>query len=300
MSEPSPRRDPRLSVIVCTHNRRVDLERCLEAFSRLDDPVELIVVDSASNPPVEQLVAAYRDRIANLVYRYEPAAGLSAARNRGVHAATAAIVAFVDDDAAPEQDWARRITAAFDNPRVGCVGGACRARFEAPPPRWLSPRLLQFAGITMFGDTPRPAASRSEWPFGANLAFRRAALDHAGGFDERLGRVGTLLLSGEESAVISRVAADGWLVWLEPAAIVNHTVNTARLESRYYWRRLWWAGVGRGRVQASLALAARLAIAVPVRLVLWAATGDRLYLYRLAESAGYFTTLLRRVGGARA
>ena len=40
----------------------------------------------------------------------------------------------------------------------------------------------------------------------------------------------------------------------------------------------------------------RLALAVPVRLLLWAASRDRLYLYRLAESAGYFAARLGLAG----
>jgi glycosyltransferase involved in cell wall biosynthesis len=43
-------RSPRswLSVVVCTHNRPRDLERCLEALARLDGEPEVVVVDSAS------------------------------------------------------------------------------------------------------------------------------------------------------------------------------------------------------------------------------------------------------------
>src|SRR6185436_18837534 len=111
------------------------------------------------------------------------------ARNRGLAEASHAVVAFVDDDAAPAPDWARRLAAAFADPGVGCAGGACRPDFAAPRPGWLSDRLLQFAGITRIGDTPREARSSAEYPFGANLAMRADALREAGGFSERLGRV---------------------------------------------------------------------------------------------------------------
>src|SRR5207237_6212051 len=97
----------------------------------------------------------------------------------------------------------------FDDPGVGGAGGTCRAAFTTSRPRWLSDRLLQFAGVTSFGDEPRDATGSSDYPFGANLCFRREALLEAGGFDERLGRIGASLLSGDESAAIEVGIARG-------------------------------------------------------------------------------------------
>jgi glucosyl-dolichyl phosphate glucuronosyltransferase len=279
----------RLSAVVCTHDRPDDLRRCLEAFAALEDRVELIVVDSASGPPCDALVAAARSSVADVTYLREDVPGLSRARNRGLRHASGEIVAFVDDDAAPRPDWARKIVEPFDaGPHVGCVGGACHAFFpDCERPRWLSDRLLQFAGVTRFR-TARDARSSAEWPFGANVAFRRDVLTAAGGFPEHLGRTGTALLSGEESAAIAAVRDAGWRVVLHPDAAVDHAVPEARCDSRYYWRRLWWAGVTRARTGGRRGRTlVRLLAAAPVRLALYLVTWDRVYLYRLAETAGF-------------
>jgi glucosyl-dolichyl phosphate glucuronosyltransferase len=287
----------RLSAVVCTHNRPGDLVRCLDGLAGLKDVPEVIVVDSASDPPSRDVVSGYERRLPGLVYLYEPQAGLSRARNRGLGHATGEIVAFVDDDAVPRADWATEMVAAFDgDPSIGCVGGACAAAFAGPGgrPRWLSDRLLQFAGITRFGAEARPARSSAEWPFGANIAFRRAALGAEDPFPESLGRHGTTLLSGEEYALVETVRAGGWTVWLEPRAIVDHTVHEERCTSAYYWRRLWWAGVSRARaadVRATTAF--RLVVAAPVRLCLYLLTRDRVYLYRSAETAGFLAERAR-------
>jgi len=277
-----------LSVIVCSHNRADDLRRCLDALSGLEDPVEVIVVDSASEPPCREIVDGYAPLIERLRYIREDAPGLSRARNRGLVEASADLIAFLDDDAAPHPDWARRIAEPFSDVTIGCAGGACLATFpECDRPRWLSDRLLQFAGITRF-DRQREARSRAEWPFGANIAFRRAALAQAGGFPEALGRIGSQLLSGEESAVVEAVKAAGWRILLVPDAVVDHAVPATRCQSRYYWRRLWWAGVTRARHRGRHAgTLAKLLAAAPVRLLLYAVTWDRVHLYRLAETAGY-------------
>jgi glucosyl-dolichyl phosphate glucuronosyltransferase len=287
---------PSLSVIVCTHNRPLDLERCLEGISALTGPAEVIVVDSASEPPCRELVVAYEDRIENLVYVREDRPGHSRARNRGIVAASGDFLAFLDDDASPRPDWARRVMAPFEaDPAIGCVGGACHPVFpDGAKPDWLSDRLLQFAAITRFGPDAREATSSAEWPFGANMAFRREALAQAGPFSETLGREGTSLLSGDDSALIEAVRRAGWKIWLEPSAIVDHAVHAERCRSRYYWRRLWWQGITRARTKDARAVVGlRLLAAAPVRLCLYAATRDRIYLYRIAEAGGYLTERLR-------
>jgi cellulose synthase/poly-beta-1,6-N-acetylglucosamine synthase-like glycosyltransferase len=279
-----------LSVIVCTHQRPQDLERCLAGLAAHAAAAEVIVVDSASKPAVAPAVEAFNDRLPRLRYVYVEQPGLSLARNAGIAAATGEIVAFLDDDAVPEAGWPDAIKDAFAAPGVGCVGGACRPAFAADRPRWLSDRLLQLAGITRFGTERREPRSSAEWPFGANMAFRREALADAGEFSTALGRRGRVLLSGEDSNMVARVLACGWRVLLEPRAVVAHTVAAERCESGYWWRRLWWNGIGRA-VAPSPVITVRLLVAVPVRLALFVLSRDRFFLYRLAESAGYLAAL---------
>ena len=275
-----------LSVVICTHNRLDDLARCLEALSRLEDEVEVIVVDSASDVPCHDLVEGFGFR-----YVREDELGLARARNRGTAEAHGEIVAFVDDDAAPRPDWARRIVAPFNaDPQIGCVGGALVPVFADERPAWLSDRLLQFSGITRFGSDPHEARSSAEWPFGANMAFRAELL--AEGFPEDLGRIGLSLLSGEESVLIESLRRRGWKIWLEPAAIADHRVHSDRCRSGYYWRRLWWAGATRARAGSS---GLRLLAAAPLRLCLYLLTRDQVHLYRTAETASWLAERARRI-----
>jgi GT2 family glycosyltransferase len=280
---------PLLTVVVCTHERPDDLRRCLESIVALEDPVEAIVVDSASNPSCRELVESF----AGVRYVYEAEPGLSRARNAGIAAASCPVVAFVDDDTALEPDWARRIAAPFEDPRVGCAGGTCLPAFTCDRPGWLSERLLQYAGITRFGSHAREVRSRVEFPFGANLAVRRTAALEVGGFSEALGRIRGQLLSGEESALIDALRERDWVVWLQPDAVVHHSVAPERCTRGYYWRRLWWQGVTRARGGRSADVTLRLLAAAPVRLLLWGVTRDRFYLYRTAETAGYLRALVR-------
>ena len=286
--------EPILSVVVCTHERRghprrEHLRRCLAALSQLDDHVEVVVVDSASQPPVEKTVASFEGRVADLRYVYVAEPGLSLARNVGTHAATCELVAFVDDDAAPTPDWARRVVSRFERRETACVGGTCRAAFECAPPRWLTTNLLALAGVTSFGREARSVAATADYPFGANIAFRRPALLEVGGFDEQLGRVGGSLLSGEETAVVRRLLAAGHEVWIDPDVVVDHTVTAERMRNKYYWRRFFWQGVTRARMGGRVRRLGGLALEVPLHVRAWLRTRDRYYLYRAsAETIGHF------------
>lgn len=292
-------REPLLTVVICSHNRPEDLERCLHGLTALEDDVAVIVVDSASDPPLRATVDGFSSSLRRLTYHYEPRPGLSLARNRGLDLAGTELVAFLDDDTVPERAWAKNLVGRFEDPSVVCVGGTCRAAFDCERPPWLSDRLLQFAGVTRFGAEARRVRSSAEYPFGANVCFRRRALLELGGFSIELGRVGATLLSGEEHDVIEKLGRAGGAIWLEPSAVVDHRVTAARCRARYYWRRSWWQGVSRARAGHSARLGARLVSAALIRLALWAVTGDRFYLFRTAETAGYLAECLPRPAAAR-
>ncbi len=287
-----------LAAVICTHNRPAELTECLEALTLQRRLAQVVVVDSAPVEPCEQLVSAFAERLTGLVYLRVDEPGLSLARNTGVAATSGDMVAFLDDDAAPRPGWDEALLATFaEHPQAGCVGGACDANFDGERPAWLSERLLQLASITRWGNQARRPRSSAEWPFGANVAFRRAALDQVGPFSLALGRKGAAsLLSGEDSDMVRRVMDAGWQVWLEPRAVVLHKVHAERLTSRFYWRRFWWGGRSRAQTP-SLEISTRLILAVPVRAAAWLVTRDRIFLYRLAETAGYFAALAGRAGG---
>jgi glycosyltransferase involved in cell wall biosynthesis len=279
---------PRVSVIVCTHDRPAQLRRCLRSVGELNDPVEVIVVDSASLPPVRSIVEEFESTV-DVRYAYERRPGLSTARNLGLKLAGCPIVAFLDDDARPRPDWAGWIHSAYDDPGVACVGGACIADFcGRERPGWLSDGLLRFAGITTFPHAPFTANRAADYPFGANISFRRDLLLEAGGFDPALGRTGTTLLSGEDFAAINAIRAAGGVVRVEPRAVVDHEVAGSRLESSYYWRRLWWEGRTRARMSPGWRRRAGLVIEAPLHLARYARSRDRHDLLRAtAETCGH-------------
>ena len=79
----------KISVVLCTYNRWVSLERTLESFQKIssseDFSWELILVDNNSSDKTQDIAEKFKkDGGLNLHYVFEDQQGLSFARNRGI------------------------------------------------------------------------------------------------------------------------------------------------------------------------------------------------------------------------
>jgi glycosyltransferase involved in cell wall biosynthesis len=87
---------PQFSVVIPTFNRAKILHRALESvFSQTYQPAEIIVVNDGSADDTSEVLASYGDQIQTI---NQSNAGLSAARNSGIKAATSEWIVFLDDD----------------------------------------------------------------------------------------------------------------------------------------------------------------------------------------------------------
>lgn len=87
---------PPVSVIIPTHNRAAFVTEAIDSvLSQQYAPVELIVVDDGSTDHTAETLAAYENRIQVIRQANK---GVSAARNRGIQAATGDYIAFLDSD----------------------------------------------------------------------------------------------------------------------------------------------------------------------------------------------------------
>ncbi len=260
-SSPSGGGDPRAttcSVIVCTYSfeRIDDLRACLRSIEvqRRRPDETIVVVDH--NPELERAVAGRGRVIPNSGLR-----GLSHARNTGIAAATADVVAFIDDDAVAEPDWLEELLAPFADPAVAAVGGRIRPGWPTRRPAWFPPHLDWTVGCSNPGLPTDVAPVRNV--FGASAAFRRSALVGLGGFPVDLGRVGTDVAGCEETQVCIRLRQTARdhpdrAVVCAPRSVVHHRVTPARATVRYVLRRC--AGEGRSKARLATAVGATDAV----------------------------------------
>jgi glycosyltransferase involved in cell wall biosynthesis len=108
-----------LSVVICSLNGSAGVDRCLRALAAQKDvDLQVIVVDDGSTDDTADVASEH----GVTVVRHEINRGASAARNTGIRAATAPVVAFLDDDCEPEPEWARELLDAYEDGVIG-VGG---------------------------------------------------------------------------------------------------------------------------------------------------------------------------------
>lgn len=244
---------PRISAVICTHNRADLLAEALESVccqSLPKDDYEVIVVDNASTDDTEAVTRRFCDGRAHVTYVMEPTLGHSVARNRGLREARGRYVAYLDDDAVAQLEWLEQLLAAFAEvvPEPGCVGGKTLPNWQAPRPFWLHDILMLSLSVIdwseegFFVEPPK-------FLVGANIAYDRELALELGGFDENLGRVGEALRSGDECELNLRIRAAGRSVYYTPQAVVSHLVSCTRLTKAWHMDRAKWQGVTDGIIR---------------------------------------------------
>src|SRR5690606_36338535 len=118
----TPDARPDISVVVPFYNRADWVPRVISSLlsEHLPDGLtaEIIAVDNHSTDRTLDELRPYPVRIIQCA---QP--GPAAARNAGLQAARAPIVAFTDSDCLPDTYWLANLTRAFDTPDVLVTGG---------------------------------------------------------------------------------------------------------------------------------------------------------------------------------
>lgn len=266
---PVDSRPPDFCIVVPTIGRPslIALLESLQA-ARGPRPARIVVVDDrpavagAAPAPLPLLSRGWVTDVLDV--RRSGGRGPAAARNVGWRAAAGEWVAFLDDDVLVGADWLTELAADLAAAAPG-VGASC-GRIEVPLPADRRPT-----------DWERGTAglASAKW-ITADMAYRRAALQQAGGFEERFPRA-----FREDADLALRVIDCGWTI-TDGQRRTTHPVRPARwrasldqqrgnaddvLMTRLHGRD-WYlrAGAPRGRRPAHLATTAALGTAVTAAL----------------------------------
>ena len=205
----------RVSLVILTHERLVEVTRSLERAVALPDRPAIIVVDNGS-----------RDGTAAVLTRRFPSVSVvaltdnrgAAGRNEGVRRAATPFVAFSDDDTW----WAPgALTRAADllerHPGLALITGRV---LVGPAEREDSTCRLMAA--SPLARTPgMPGTPVLGFLAGASVARREAFLA-TGGYEPRF------FLGGEEALVAVDLLAAGWTIAYVPEVVAHHHPSAAR------------------------------------------------------------------------
>lgn len=250
-----------LSVVICAYTPRRWRDLCRSAESVLSQGstvMELIVVIDHCEELFDAASGRFEGDERVSVRRNEEANGLSGARNTGVAAARGDVIAFLDDDASADVDWARRLMKHYRDPRVAVIGGFAAAVWTGSRPSWMPAEFDWVVGCSYSGQPTRLAPVRN--PIGCNMAIRRSVFDVVGGFRAEVGRVGSTPVGGEETEFCIRAGSAPTVnrILFDPELTVQHAVSADRETLRYFVRRCYHEGMSKAVVSDLAAGAAPL------------------------------------------
>ena len=206
-----------ISVIIPVRNGGAELERCLDAIAaqRLDDEVEVIVIDSSSEDGSGELA---RERGARVVTIPVSEFNHGSTRNLGAGLASGEVLVFTSQDAHGDgPEWLQTLVRGFGSePRLAGVYGRQLAHPEASPAE-------RFFLDYLYGPEPRlqVAPGREQISMetslfsNANSAIRREIWDRF--------RFAEDMVMSEDQEWAVRVLLAGHEIRYEPEAVVRHS-----------------------------------------------------------------------------
>ena len=178
-------------MIIPARNAARVLPRTLTALG----PADVVVVDNGSSDATAAVARAHGARVVA-----EPRPNRGRARNAGVRATDAELLAFLDADCVPDPGWLAALSACLRDHAL--VGGRVIVEGGGFDAAW---RLRQESTITAEG-----------WSGAGNLGVRRELFDRLGGFDERFTH------AAEDVDLCLRAGAIAYC----PDAVVRHPAAT--------------------------------------------------------------------------
>jgi GT2 family glycosyltransferase len=222
--------DPRVGVVVITHERREEALRALGRLTSLPERPQVVLVDNGST---DGTAAAARAAFPE-VDVVEAGENLGAVgRNLGVARLQNPYVAFCDDDTWWEPGALAAAADLFDAyPRLAVV----TATILVEPGGRDDPINVELRESPVRGPDWLPGPALGSFLAGASV-LRRQAFEACGGFHHRL------WLGGEEELLSADLATAGWELAHVPELVVHHEPSVARdphLRRRHGIRNTLW------------------------------------------------------------
>jgi len=209
-----------VSIVVPALNEENYIEKTLKALKAQDfeGKFEIIVADGDSEDKTVKIAKKYADKVV-----IEKTRTIAAGRQSGCRVATGKIIVFTDADSKAEKNWLRQLVEPFKD--AGVVGTFGTLIFEEPTrvEKWACKTLFPFY-LELFNWLGFSTGT------GSNLAVRRDAYEHAGGFN-------VSLTTAEDIELLNRVRRFGKILFNRKAVV---WVSPRRIRKWGWWKFFWY------------------------------------------------------------
>ncbi len=228
------------SVVICTYNRPRMLagtvRSCLADATRRGTPYEIVIADNSVDGHAAPLVASLAGAPVPVRSVRAGPPNISIARNAGIAASVAPLVAFLDDDLVVEPGWLDALIDAIAGGADGAIGPV-RPVFEGGAPAW-DPAGARFTRV-LHAPAGTPIVPSARTPgfvvsTATSIWRRDTCFTDASPFDPAFGASG-----GEDLDLFLRLERRGRrFVWC-PGAGVQETIPAGRTAWRYQLLRAY-------------------------------------------------------------
>lgn len=215
--------------------------------------------------------------------------GASATRNRGVEAVTTKYTAFLDDDEAADQDWLQELMRPLVENGVVGTGGKYNVTWPSGKPFWFPSEFDWVVGGSYTGLPMLTAEVRNVWS--GNMVVRTDVFRSVGGFRVDFGKRGDAP-QPEDTDLCIRMAASGGRWIYVPTATINHSIPRSRVSMRFFVRRCFAEGRGKGAMANNFSSAAVVGVERNYASKVFAVALSRLRSLRAAETAQGFAIVV--------
>lgn len=279
-----PRQIFDVSVVVCTYDRYdlfvQSVRSCLANATRLGLSFEIVVADNSPSGHAEEFVSQLRAEGIPIAWVPCSPPNISVARNAGIGAAQAPLVAFLDDDLEVVEGWLDYLVATMSRFGADVALGPLYPRFVTAPPSW-------DGGATRFTRTmeaeegvqiPVEVSGRNR-PLTVSTACSiwrvETCFTDAAPFNPVFGASG-----GEDLDLFWRIYDRGCRFVWSPQAAVYETIPHSRTRFKYQLMRAFSGGqtyasvvIGHRGRRAAVKIVALGVIQVGIGLVMTAGAG---------------------------
>lgn len=284
-----------ISVCICTFRREKLLGKLLARLEHQQTDnlftYSVVVADNDSTRSAERVVAGFScaSRL-HVTYCVEPQQNIALARNKALQHAEGDLIAFIDDDEFPEDQWLFNLFRALELYAADGVLGPVKPYFESDPPQWVKKGRFFERPSHLTGYNVTWPEARS-----GNMLFRRKILNAVDTpFRSEFGS------AGEDIDFFRRMMEKGYaFIWCDEA-VAHEVIPSLRCKRSYLLKRALLRGSNFPKHPTHrIRNVARSLIALPIYIMalpILAMFGQHLFLRYLISVVDHAARLLSFLG----
>jgi len=245
---------PRLTILICTHDRAGLLAKTLDSLNSAGRPddwaIDILVAANACSDTTHAFLDDYRQQALErgwlpLSWFAEATPGKSHALNSAMPCVASDVVAFVDDDHRVDAGYLAAVCSAAEaHPEFDIFCGRILPDWNGSEPAWVhdkGPYRIYPLPVPRFdqGDAGLELTPDRAVPGGGNLFLRTPWLARIGRFATDMGPIGHDLGGAEDMDWVLRALRLGARLRYVPDMVQHHYVDTSRLTLGYLMKKAY-------------------------------------------------------------